>query len=170
MMLSHSALSPLTRLAQDVERLKREAGFTSFGRDGDLLFPSASSLGGAASSSSLFQVNPRSNAYELVLDVAGYEPQDLEVNLCDDTITVSGKHEEKSPDGSSYVSRKFTRKYQLPSNVSIEAVKSNLSPDTKTLRIEAPLLKPLPPPMDPSQPIPIAVKRQASVQQQQQPQ
>ena len=82
---------------------------------------------------------PRKDAFEVALDVHGFDPKDLQVNVHDNYLTMSGRHEEKSPDGSKYVSRSFTRKYHLPENVNQEALKSNLSSDGKTLRILAPL-------------------------------
>lgn len=49
---------------------------------------------------------------------------------------VEGKHEERQ-DKHGYISRQFTRRYKLPPNVNLEAVKSSLSSDG-VLSIAAP--------------------------------
>lgn len=98
---------------RDVDRLKREAVDTG--------------------------IVPRDDAFEVALDVNGFDPKELQINVNDNFLTMSGRHEEKSPDGSSYVSRSFMRKYHLPETVNQDDMKSNLSSDGKTLRIMAPL-------------------------------
>ena len=98
----------------------------------------------------------KKDAFEVNVDCEGYEPSELTVKVADGYITVSGKHESKSEDGSSFVARQFTRKHLLPKNVNIDAINSKLS-DGKVLRIEAPLLA-VEAPKDTS--IPIAVIRE----------
>jgi crystallin alpha B len=44
-------------------------------------------------------------------------------------ISVEGKHEEKSEDGRTMMSRQFSRKYSLPAGAKHETVVSNLSSD-----------------------------------------
>lgn len=105
---------PLAQLFRDVENLKRDA------------FDNG--------------IVPRSDAFEVALDVHGFDPKELQVNVHDNYLTLTGRHEEKSPDGNSYVSRSFTRKYHLPENVNQDQVKSSLTNNGKTLRVEAPLL------------------------------
>ena len=126
-----SAMVPrMSQLLRDVDRLKR----TSL-NDG---------------------IVPRNDAFEVALDVHGFDPKELQVSVNDNFLTMSGRHEEKSPDGSSFVSRSFTRKYHLPQNVNQEALKSALTNDGKTLRVEAPLVKPNQPE---AKAIPIEVQR-----------
>ena len=82
----------------------------------------------------------RADAFEVNIDVSGFQPKDLTVILKDDLVTISGLHEEKSLDGSKQIQRKFERKYTLPPNVDQKKVKSLLSSDGKTLKFEAPLI------------------------------
>jgi len=95
----------------------------------------------------------KKDALEVNVDCEGYEPSELTVKVADGYVTVSGKHESKSEDGSSHVTRQFKRKHSLPNNVNISAIDSKLS-DDKVLRIKAPLLA-IEAPKDTS--IPIAV-------------
>ena len=106
---------PLAQLFRDVDNLKRDAFNNG--------------------------IVPRSDAFEVALDVHGFDPKELQVNLHDNYLTVAGRHEEKSPDGNSFISRSFTRKYHLPQNVNQDNLKSSLTNGGKTLRIEAPLLE-----------------------------
>lgn len=118
MILSPSWKRPRHRLAQlfrDVDNLKRDAFSNG--------------------------IVPRSDAFEVTLDVHGFDPKELQVNLHNNYLTVAGRHVEKSTDGNSYVSRSFTRNYHLPQNVNQENLKSSLANNGKTLRIEAPLLE-----------------------------
>lgn len=82
----------------------------------------------------------RSDAFEVNIDVTGFQPKDLTVILKDDLVTISGLHEEKSLDGSKQIQRKFERKYTLPPNVDHKKVKSLLSSDGKSLKFEAPFI------------------------------
>lgn len=112
----------MRRMHDEIERLKREAGFDSIRLFDD------NSMG----------IVPRKDAFEVSLDVSGYKPEELVVNLNNDQLTLTGKHEEKSSDGTRYVSRQFMRKYQLPQGVEAEKMKSSLAADGRTLRVEAP--------------------------------
>jgi len=66
---------------------------------------------------------------EVSLDTSQYRPDELKVSIDKGVVTVEGKHEEKAEDGSKMVSRMFSRKYTLPSEVKAEDVVSNLSSD-----------------------------------------
>lgn len=81
------------------------------------------------------------DAFEISLDVNGFEPQELMVNLVNRCLTITGNHESKSPDGNVCVKKQFTRSYQLPSNVDLDKMKSFLATESQTLRIEAPFVK-----------------------------
>lgn len=65
-----------------------------------------------------------------------FKPEEIKVKVVDDFIVVEGKHEERQ-DKHGYISRQFTRRYKLPPNVNLEAVKSSLSSDG-VLSIAAP--------------------------------
>lgn len=77
--------------------------------------------------------------YRLAVDVHGYNPSELAVSVDGRTLTLSGKHEEKSEDGKHFVSRQFTRSYVVPESVDIEKINSTLASDGRVLRVEAPL-------------------------------
>ena len=82
----------------------------------------------------------RKDAFEVALNVNGFQPKDINVSVKDNMLTVSGSHEEKSSDGCSYSSRQFSRSFRIPDNVKVEEFKSRLLKDGRTLRIEAPLV------------------------------
>merc|ERR1712151_752258 len=53
----------------------------------------------------------------------------MKVSVDRGVVTVEGKHEEKAKDGSTMVSRMFSKKYTLPSDAKEEDVVSKLSSD-----------------------------------------
>lgn len=57
-----------------------------------------------------------------------FKPEEIDVKIVDDYIVVEGKHEERE-DRHGSISRQFTRRYKLPSNVNMEDIVSNLSSD-----------------------------------------
>ena len=92
---------------------------------------------------------PRSDAFEVDLDVAGYAPEEIRVTVKGRILTIEGQHEARSPDGSTSTSRSFSRSYTLPEGIAREAIQSVLLSDGRTLKIEAPtrfLSSPTPPP------------------------
>ena len=66
--------------------------------------------------------------YQIMVDVAHFSPEEVSVKMVDNTIVVTGKHEDKA-DNYGYVSRQFSRKYRLPADVEPETVSSTLSAD-----------------------------------------
>jgi len=84
----------------------------------------------------------RKDAFEVDLDVRGFALNELNTSVKDNTLTVSGSHEEKSEDGSRFSSRHFTRSFRIPDKVKVEDFKSCLAKDGRTLRIEAPMILP----------------------------
>lgn len=64
--------------------------------------------------------------YSVSVDVSQFEPEELTVNIVDNTLTIEGKHDEKT-DKFGKVERHFLRKYDLPSTVKADEVKSELS-------------------------------------------
>lgn len=66
---------------------------------------------------------------EVSLDTAHYKPEELHVQVKNNSVVIEGSHEEKSKDGKSHVTRKFTRAYTLPKGTRSEDVTSNLSSD-----------------------------------------
>ncbi|EDW36064.1 GL17594 [Drosophila persimilis] len=88
-------------------------------------------------------LNIDNEKFEVILDVQQFSPNEITVKIADKFVIVEGKHEEKQ-DEHGYVSRQFSRRYQLPSDVNPDNVTSSLSSDG-LLTITAPMKK-LPPP------------------------
>ena len=85
-------------------------------------------------------VSTKNDTFQVDLDVHGFAPQDINITVTDDkTLTVSGKHEEKSEDGLNFSSRSFSRSFTIPKDVQVPDFKSKLAKDGKILRIEAPV-------------------------------
>lgn len=76
------------------------------------------------------------NIFQVNLDVQQFKPGEIRVKIVDDCIVVDAKHEERR-DNHGYISRQFTRRYKVPSDVDIDATKSKLSSDG-ILILEAP--------------------------------
>ena len=130
----HSPLTQLNRMARQLDRLRSDLHV-----DGGVV--------------------QKDNSYGINLNVDGFQPKDINVSLQDDVLTVTGKHEEKSEDGSRFSSRQFTRSYRLPEHVQQEQMKSVLAADGRTLKIEAPILKPQQKPVEAPKEVPIAIDR-----------
>ena len=75
------------------------------------------------------KVRDDEKAFEVSLDTHNFRPDEIKVNVVDKVLNVEGKHEEKSENGSKYVSRQFIRKYTLPEECLPDEVVSNLSAD-----------------------------------------
>jgi crystallin alpha B len=74
--------------------------------------------------------------FQINLDVNQFKPEELTVKVKDNSVLIEGKHEER-PDEHGYISRQFSRKYVLPSDVEPDKVVSRLNPNG-ALTIEAP--------------------------------
>ncbi|QQP57907.1 Heat shock protein beta-1 [Caligus rogercresseyi] len=90
----------------------------------------------------VIRIKDEEDKFEISLDTHSYRPDELKVNIKDGVISIEAKHEEKSEDGSKFVSKQFVRKYTLPKNTKPEQVNSNLSSDG-VLVITAPKMKPI---------------------------
>ncbi|ULT86132.1 hypothetical protein L5515_005909 [Caenorhabditis briggsae] len=64
--------------------------------------------------------------YNVSVDVSQFEPEELKVNIVDNQLIIEGKHAEKT-DKYGQVERHFIRKYNLPTGVRPEQIKSELS-------------------------------------------
>ncbi|KAK7496463.1 hypothetical protein BaRGS_00012385 [Batillaria attramentaria] len=62
------------------------------------------------------------------LNVSHYEPDELNVKVVNDRITIAAKHEQKS-DEHGFVSREFTREFVLPEDVDQDTLASRLTED-----------------------------------------
>merc|ERR1712123_390732 len=79
--------------------------------------------------SNLISMKNDETKMEISLNTSGYKPSELTVNVADGEITIEGKHEEKSEEGHTMVSRQFTKRYTLPVGAKLTEVVSNLSQD-----------------------------------------
>merc|ERR1712123_387444 len=79
--------------------------------------------------SHLISMKNNETKMEISLNTSGYKPSELTVNVADGEITIEGKHEEKSEEGHTMVSRQFSKRYTLPAGAKLTEVVSNLSQD-----------------------------------------
>lgn len=69
-----------------------------------------------------------SDRYVLTLDVRQFKAEEIQVKVADETISVSGKHEEKQDEGN-FSYQEYSRKHSLPPGVRASDVKCVLSSD-----------------------------------------
>nr|UYC28828.1 heat shock protein 19.7 [Pieris melete] len=80
------------------------------------------------------------NKFQINVDVQHFAPEDISVKTADGFLVVEAKHEERQ-DEHGFISRGFSRRYQLPEGIEESAVISKLSSDG-VLTITAPLKAP----------------------------
>ena len=80
----------------------------------------------------------RKDGFEVDLDIEGYEPEDVKITVQGNILSITGSHEVRSADGSTFTSRNFSRTYTIPEYAVKEQIKSILLSDKRTLKIEAP--------------------------------
>ena len=68
------------------------------------------------------------DGFQVCLDVQHFQPNEISVKTENNSIVVNAKHEEKKDDHG-YISREFTRRYELPKGFKVEDVTSSLSSD-----------------------------------------
>ena len=85
------------------------------------------------------KVRDDDKVFEIRLNTQNYRPDEIKVNVVDKVLSIEGKHEEKSEDGSRFTSRQFFRKFALPDECPADQVVSNLSADG-VLLVTAPKL------------------------------
>lgn len=76
--------------------------------------------------------------FNLNLNLHQYDPSEISVKFQDGQLTVHGKKEKRSDDGSSYHYSEYKQSVSVPDNVISEQMKCQLDPHG-FLRIEAPL-------------------------------
>ena len=111
--------------------------------------------------SSSKQVDSKSeNNFKVMLNVKHFRPDEIDVKTVDNFVVIHGKHEEHA-DEHGFVSREFTRRYQLPDDVEPDKVTSSLSKDG-VLTIQAPR-KMIEPPKN-ERIVPITIQQHAAVE------
>ena len=73
-------------------------------------------------------VSNRKDRFEVALDCSHFKPDEINVKLNGNQLTVDAKHEERS-DEHGFISRSFSRRYVLPDNVVLDKLESSLGPD-----------------------------------------
>lgn len=76
---------------------------------------------------------------QLTMDVTGFKPEDLKIELVDDSLVVHGKSETSGEN--SFSKSEIKRWFKLPENCKVEDIKSNMTVDNKLL-ISLPSTKP----------------------------
>ncbi|XP_031626970.1 heat shock protein 23-like [Contarinia nasturtii] len=74
------------------------------------------------------QLHIGKDGFQVCLDVQHFLPNEISVKTENNSIVVHAKHEEKKDDHG-YISREFTRRYDLPNGFKPEDVTSSLSSD-----------------------------------------
>jgi len=80
------------------------------------------------------------DGFQVCLDVQHFAPNEISVKTVDNSIIVEAKHEEQK-DEQGYISRQFTRRYDLPEGFNVKDVVSSISSDG-VLTIKAPPAQP----------------------------
>lgn len=68
------------------------------------------------------------DGFQVCLDVQHFQPNEISVKTVDNSIVVEANHEERQ-DSHGYISRKFTRRYELPDEYKAKDVISSISSD-----------------------------------------
>ncbi|GBO16194.1 Protein lethal(2)essential for life [Araneus ventricosus] len=89
-----------------------------------------------ANTSNIKPDSKKSKYFKVMLNVKHFSTGDIEVKVVDNFVVIHGKHEEKA-DQHGFVSREFTKRYQLPDDVDPETVQSSWRPDG-VLTVHAP--------------------------------
>ncbi|KAM9744004.1 heat shock protein beta-8 [Menidia menidia] len=95
-----------------------------------------SSAGGPVYTSRYGELNPSRNSpvttggepWKVCVNVHSFKPEELHVKTRDGFVEVSGKHEEKQEEGG-IVTKNFTKKIQIPTDVDPLTVFASLSPE-----------------------------------------
>lgn len=74
--------------------------------------------------------------FQACIDVHQFSPNEITVKTVDNSVIVEGKHEER-PDEHGFISRQFTRRYELPNDYDVNSLTSELSSDG-VLTVKAP--------------------------------
>ncbi|XGW11570.1 hypothetical protein V3C99_012783 [Haemonchus contortus] len=113
-------------MMRDFDRFEREM-FPSYWRDAD---HSVLHVGGET-----HQPTNDDSKFTVSLDVSHFRPEEVNVHVEGHELIVEGKQEQK--DANSYMQRSFVRKWILPEDVNLEAIRPQLN-DKGHLTIEAP--------------------------------
>merc|ERR1719228_698466 len=91
------------------------------------------------------EVNTQDGTFAITIDMQNFTPEEINVKTIGNYVEISGNHEEKK-EGEGTVSRKYSRKYNIPENVDPMTITSSFSPEgiltvtapMKQFKLEAP--------------------------------
>lgn len=86
------------------------------------------------------EVDVNKDGFNVTMDVKDFSPNEISVKTVDNSILIEGKHESKE-DEHGFISRQFTRRYNIPEGFNIGDVVSQLSSDGVLTVKAAPLMK-----------------------------
>jgi len=86
--------------------------------------------------STVSEVTNTAEKFAVSIDVSHFKPEELKMNLIGNELTIEGHHEEHN-DHNGTIERSFVRKFTLPLDTNIDAIRSVIS-DKGHLSIEAP--------------------------------
>jgi len=136
-----SVMSPMTQLHQDIDRIFDEA-FNHFGMSSlhsRLLEPSK--LWDSVAFRPNLNVSSSDNSYRVTVEAPGMEEDDLNIELRDDVMTITGnkKEEKEEKDGHFYRSERrygaFQRVLSLPKDAKPEGIEANMKNGVLTIQI-----------------------------------
>lgn len=133
-----SPWAAFNRLSKQMEQLRRQF----FNNNNSIISSNINSN----SSFNDFNINKNyfeDDTFRVAIDVQGYKPEELTVSLDNNMLTLKGKHEERSSDGTHYVSRQFMRSMTVPNSVELDKIQSKVTFGGRTLQVEAPVKKEL---------------------------
>ena len=81
-----------------------------------------------------------SETFQVSMNVRGFNPDELKVQVQDRVVTVTGEHEERQ-DEHGYIARSFKRRFVIPEDVQMKNVTSNVTKDGM-LSVTAPKSQP----------------------------
>jgi len=88
------------------------------------------------------QVNTQNGTFSITIEMQNFAPEEIQVKTVGSYVEISGCHEEKK-EGEGTVSRKYSRKYNIPENVDPLTITSTFSPEgvltvSAPVKVEAP--------------------------------
>ena len=83
-------------------------------------------------------IQNQNGVHKINLDLNGFKPQNVNVNLNGRLLTIKAHMDHSSEDGSQRIKQEISRQYTLPDNLELDKLRSLFSEDGM-LSIEAPL-------------------------------
>jgi len=139
--MSHSVMSPMTQLHQDIDRIFNQA-FNHFGMPSlhsGLIEPGK--LWDSAAFRPNLNVSSSDDSYLVTVEAPGMGEDDLSIELTDDVMTIKGnkKEEKEEQDGHFYRSERrygsFQRVLSLPKDAKSDGIEADMKNGVLTIQI-----------------------------------